>query len=145
MSESLITRIESRLPRWNREVLTESYFFNFCRDNGILYGETDLISGAGEYLIHRNHHFIFVHIFCNERYKNWVRYHELAHFLWHAPGQFDQTMRRKMDFEANVFASVALLPIELIQKYSWSEIIEMFDYPIDLLLVRLKVFERYGI
>jgi Zn-dependent peptidase ImmA (M78 family) len=145
MPGTLIARIKSRLPHWNRQVLTESYFFDFCKNNGILYGETDLISGAGEYLIHRNRDFILINTHCGERFKNWVRYHELAHFLFHVPGRFDNTMRRKFDYEANVIASVALIPLCVIKKYTWAQIKEFYDYPMELYLIRLMVYEKYGI
>lgn len=136
---------EKHLADWNRRVYTDSDFYNICEQKSIVVKETELIEAAGEYLVYRNYHFILLHSFCIDEFKLWVKYHELSHYFLHAPGKFSQTVKRKMDFEANVIAAVALVPFCLLERYSYQEINEYYDYPFDLILLRWQIFRRYGI
>lgn len=134
------------LPLWNKQVHTETDFFKLCETLGIYYYETDLIACAGEYRVYRERPFILVHPFSDRRYKLWIQFHEMAHFISKHPNNcFDMRTTRKLDWEANIISSVALVPKVLFDKYMFWEIKELYDYPTELLLTRLKVLERLGI
>lgn len=129
---------------WNKQVLTEIDFFNVLRKKNAHYIETDLISGAGEYLVHRGKEFILINSLVPRRFKAWVQWHELGHLLFHVPGHFSKHDTLKSDLQANMIAAVALMPLVMLEKYSVGEILEFYDYPEELIEYRLLYFERYG-
>lgn len=134
------------LPHWNARVHTTSDFFNLCDRHEIIYAETDLIACAGEYRVYRGFSFILINPYAEASYQQWVRFHELAHFcLRHRIGHFNPRTTRKLDWEANIISSVALVPRILLDRYKFSEIREFYDYPEELLYVRLEVLKRLGI
>jgi len=145
----LAHRITYHFPDWNQRIITAEEIYDFCEANGARVIKTDLIEGLGEYRVHRDiYPVILINEYIKSTYYAWVLFHEAAHFLLHpiSHAKFsDRNQMRKIEHEANLFAAVALIPQQLMMmKEAW-EIEEVFGYPRQLIMLRKKIFDDYGI
>jgi Zn-dependent peptidase ImmA (M78 family) len=137
---------QTHFRAWNQQIFTDTDFFNAVKSSGIIYKETDLIKESGCYLIFENTPFILVNSTVKSKFKRWVQIHELAHYhLGHTPAAFSGFRHQKLDWEANIIASVALIPMTLLSRFSVYEIRDYYNYPIELIDCRLEVFVRLKI
>lgn len=139
-------RIRQFLPEWGVLIYTEETFFESCYQANVIFKETDLIDGAGEFRSYRNQPFIFLNTFTEASYRNWVLWHEFAHFMLHdvSCAQFsDAVTRRKIERQANHVAAVCLMPTWLIDRYTMDEIRDNYGYPWKLILLRKHFAELY--
>lgn len=79
--------------------------------------------------------------------KLWVLFHELGHYLLHAPATcfFSKSTQHKIEHEANIFAVVALIPeVYVRQLYLW-ELYEVDEFTSKLFDIRLEIYETYKV
>lgn len=136
------------LPAWNKHIYSEPDAHDFCAQNEIITIETDLIDDLGEYKLHRKKSFILLHKFIDLRYRSWVYFHEIGHFILHpmSSARFsDAVARRKIEKEAHFVAAVALIPIFVLKTKNIYEIQDEFGLPRRLILLRKAIFDSYKI
>ena len=136
------------LHGWNERVYTEADAYEFCTSNRIVAVETDLIEDLGEYKVYKEKPFIFLHKFIDWRYRNWVYFHEIGHYILHPTSSAhfsDAVTKRKIEREANFVAAVALMPNRLITSRTFSEIVEEYNYPKKLIVIRKEIYDIYKI
>lgn len=140
----LSQRIKEFLPDWNQRVYTVSDAEEFCERHNIIHFDTENIDGLGKYRIYRGHPFIYINKFIEERYRSWVFWHEISHFILHPTSiaQFsDEVTKRKAEKEANLVASICLMPRAIIDGKRLCEISEEFNYPRKIILIRKHIFD----
>lgn len=134
---------------WGRRALTEADFHHLRVRFGVFFVEIDHddMEWKGLY----THEFGPATILVNARLRGIERlrvlFHELGHYLFHAPATcfFSDDSVSKAEDEAKAFALVALIPRQMIRKMmSWS-LFEDELLPVELLKQRLKILEPYGI
>lgn len=132
-------------PYWNSRPITERDALRFLRKK-VLLVESDKAEVPGLFTEYEGYLFIVIHPSLRGYNRLWVLLHEIGHFLFHTPTMqcFDPRYELKADFEANMFAAVALIPFEWFETRSDSDILED-GIPRDLLAFRKNVFERYAI
>lgn len=137
----------TQIPDWSKRVLTEKDFFEFCAAREIIFCETDLVEGFGEYRVHQERNFIILHKYAIKNWRLWILYHELGHYLLHYPSTagFSDSTTRKMDWEANTVAAVALIPLQLLKQKTFFEIHDEYNYPKQLIKLRVEIYQRLGI
>ncbi|HEX8746841.1 MAG TPA: ImmA/IrrE family metallo-endopeptidase [Pyrinomonadaceae bacterium] len=130
---------------WNERVLTERDIRRVAKKKGVQIVEGD-VGVPGLYIVYGGVPFIVVHPDLTPAMRLWVLFHELAHHLFHVPGLqlFDSRYETKADYQANVIAAVALIPLTLMQRLTYGEIQEEYGYPKELMDFRLQVYEDYG-
>ncbi len=130
---------------WNKRIFTENDFFHYIGHRRIIYLESNLIDSSGTYLKVRNRDCIVIHKDCPSQYKPWVQWHELAHQICSHPCEnFTINTVRRYDLQANLIASVALIPFnKLIANIN--DLQEIYNYPNELMECRWWVFKQYGI
>ncbi len=80
-----------------------------------------------------------------------VQFHELAHFLLHAPESgatanfLSVGQKTRVEYEADAFALCALIPRQWLEHRAVEEILGSEDIPQEMLTERLGVFLTYGI
>lgn len=144
MSFILTSIIQKKVPFWNKKVFTESDLFDLCKIHKARHYEDSEMKGKGEYTIHRGVSFVIINKNLGKIEKLWVGLHELGHHLLHypVPHRFSKGTKRKLDREANIFASVALIPTYLVESKTLGDIVEEYGYPNDLILVRKEIYEE---
>ncbi len=147
MSFILSQLIKKKLPEWNERVLTDDDLYDFCQRGNVRIVESDLFKHKGEYSIRKNVNFILLQKNLKQSEKLWVGFHELGHHLLHypVPHYFSKGLCRKMDKEANFFAAIALLPTNIIKKRTFVEILEDYNYPKGLIIIRKEIYDSYKI
>ncbi len=146
MSYILSSLARKKIIGWNEKVFTEEDFSQICEAEKVSVVEWK-IKPRGEYLIHEGFPFIVLRPNLKSRWRSWVCWHELAHHFLHYPGHylFNQSNARKVDFEANFVASVALIPTKLVLSLTFSEIAEEYNYPNRLIELRKQIYDYYKI
>lgn len=136
---------------WNERALTEPDFYRICRRERIAVEELPL-SVRGFYGTTGGRRFIAI----DNRLRGvrWLftAYHELAHHFLHAPRAtatvnfFHLHEDRKVKFEADAFAAVALLPEPLLRRLL-SEGADLSEEGLtkEIVELRLKVLDLYGV
>lgn len=134
--------VKLALPDWNTRTHTAQDFDSFCVDEHLKVVEME--SGEwGFYTVHQGQPFIVLDPNMKGGFRLWVSWHEAAHHLLHIPEtDFFTLQASKNDWQANVVAACALIPITLLKQKSIWEIREEFDYPIPLCFLRLMVYDR---
>jgi Zn-dependent peptidase ImmA (M78 family) len=140
-------KILTYFPHWNERVHTEKDGDLYCQKRGAIKIETDLIDDLGEYRVQRGHPIILLHSFVTDNYRNWVFLHECGHDLFHSPlsCKFSHHVRRKIEFEANVVAAVALIPVGILRTKTLWEIQDEYLYPRKLILLRKYIWDNYKV
>ncbi|CAN5558702.1 hypothetical protein BH10ACI3_BH10ACI3_10140 [soil metagenome] len=134
---------------WNERPLTEAEFYRVCKRFKIRVVEMPLRTGGFYYRV-MGRDFIAVDCRLSGPRKLAVLFHELGHFLFHAPESgatanfYGVGRRTRKECEADVFALCALIPRPMIESRSLRELIEDDGLPEDLVKERLSILERYG-
>jgi hypothetical protein len=130
------------LPDWNKRVLGEIDFYEFCEQEHLKVVEA-YTGEHGLYVVHRGESFIMLDPELKGGLRFWVEWHEAAHHLLHVPAtSFFGTESAKAQWQANVVAACALIPICLLRTKSISEIYDEYAYPKPLFQLRLTIFDR---
>lgn len=139
--------IKKKLPEWNKRVFVEDDFYKICKLEKVRVMESDLFKNKGEYTLDDNICFIILNKKLKFGEKLWVGFHELGHHFLHypVPHRFSKGYWRRMDREANFFAAIALIPTWLVQTKTLNEIIEEYNYPKDLIMIRKEIWDVYRI
>lgn len=80
-----------------------------------------------------------------------VMFHELGHYLMHAPGGLQEAKfsgrpeQSREEIEADAFACCSILPLDLLSNLTPQELVEGEGFPAWFLMKRLAVYERYGV
>lgn len=146
MSYILSSLIKKKVIGWNKQIFSEDDALALCRDQGVRV-VFDNISSRGEYTVYKKISFIILRENLNNQWRPWVLWHELAHHFLHYPGHylFNQSSARKVDFEANFVASVALIPTKLVETMTFGEIVAEYNYPKKLIEIRKQIYDHYKI
>lgn len=144
MSAILTSLIKKRLPDWNVRVFGMKDFEEICSAERIVFVEGIGRKHKGEFIPYANRNMIVLRAGLEEGERRWVAYHELGHYYLHSAGhQFSRSAHRRMDREANIFATVALLPSSLLKTDDQSALDGY--YPEEFVRMRYEILKEYGI
>jgi Zn-dependent peptidase ImmA (M78 family) len=146
MSYILSNLAQKTIEGWNKRPLSFEDGEMLCHQLGVrLLFEN--IKSRGEYMPYKKIPFIILRKNLKQKWWAWVLWHEIAHHLLHYPGNylFSRSTVRKIDFEANFIAAIALLPTAVIQQLTAAEIIAEYGYPEELIRVRKLIYDFYKI
>ena len=130
---------------WNHRVLGIDDFYSFCKQEGVEVYELDM-SIDGLYTIFADVPVILLKLTLSEPDLTFVAFHELAHYWLHEPGQqFKWAFESKMDFEANLVASCALIPCSLLESHASADIQRQFGYSTEVIQFREQVYRDWKI
>lgn len=136
-------RVLKRLKSWNKRALNEKDALEFCAENDVHLIKTELVD-SGKYIVYQELNFILLNPFLPESLHLWVFWHEIAHFILHSPLEADYSpeMLRVIEREANIAASVCLIPVSDVKRNPLNELQKKF--PAELVAIRKFVFEEFG-
>jgi len=146
-----LAKLLQSVPGLNTRALTEADFYRICRREKIKVAEMPLLV-PGFYMTCKGRRFIVID--SRLRGVRWlhVAWHELAHHFLHAPKSaavsslfFQIREEPKVLFEAEAFAAIALIPEPMLRGMLAGEIEEAHGYTRDMIELRLKVLELYGV
>jgi Zn-dependent peptidase ImmA (M78 family) len=135
---------------WNERPLTEADFYRICRKLKITVDEYPLKTNGFYYSV-LGGHYIVVDSRLSGHKKLLVLFHELAHFLLHAPDKGVTAnfhgigKKTRKEIEADAFALCALIPKTWIETRDIHEIAEHDGVSYELMFQRLAIYERHGI
>jgi len=134
---------------WNERALGEADFYKVCRRFKVKVTEMPLSVGGVYYRV-AGRDFIAVNSRIAGTEKLAVLFHELGHFLFHAPdsgatANFHRVGRRtRKEREADVFALCALIPRSDIETRATEDLIDD-GFSRETIAVRRAVHERHGL
>lgn len=145
----LTSKISKLRTGWNQRSLTEDDFYKLCKRFKIMVTEMPL-TVSGFYYRVSGRDFIAVDSKLSGQKKLLVMFHELGHFLLHAPdcGEtanfhgIQKTSRKEI--EADAFALCAVIPKTMLESCSPDELVQEGIDP-DALRERVEVYRRCGI
>ncbi|MBX3281786.1 MAG: ImmA/IrrE family metallo-endopeptidase [Acidobacteria bacterium] len=135
---------------WGKRPLTEGDFERLCRRFRVTVTEMPLNSGGFYYRVKGRDH-IAIDSRLSGVAKLKVQFHELAHFLLHAPegGATANFLRvgqkTRVEYEADAFALCAIVPRRWLEERTVEEILAAEDITPDVLTERLGIYLTYGI
>ena len=135
---------------WNERPLTEADFYRLCRRHKITVQELSL-RVSGFYYSMLGGHYIAIDSKLPARKKLFVMFHEFAHFLMHVPDQNATASyhgvgrQTRKEFEADLFALVALVPRVWLETRTADEIIGDEGVTAAELALRFSLLETYGV
>ena len=135
---------------WGKRPLGEGDFERLCRRFRVNVTEMPLNSGGFYYRVKGRDH-IAIDSRLTGTVKLKVQFHELAHFLFHAPESgatanfLSVGQKTRVEYEADAFALCAIIPRKWLEERSVEEILGSEDIPQEMLTERLGVFLTYGI
>lgn len=134
------------MPDWNLRILTEHDALRICNENSVHLVE-DVNTRFGKIVFHRGYVFIVMNPDLSPAMRLWVLWHEIGHFMLHAPAssRFTPMIERKNDREANYLAAIALMPKTLVVGKTVDQIIREYSYPRELVNIRKQISEIDGI
>jgi Zn-dependent peptidase ImmA (M78 family) len=148
--KAVIKVAKAAFPGWNKRVHTEVDLLDYVEQRKILLvsGETDSL---GEYTLFKNRPAIILDPFLKNGMRAFVFSHEIGHDILHHP--FSQKFKHgseyafdlfieKLDYQANFFATILLVPKSELRK-SMQELIDEYGYTAEMLWLRKEYFERY--
>lgn len=144
-----LEKIKNLRIGWNERPMTEADLHRLCRRFKITITELPL-RVSGFYYCVMGRHFIAVDSNLPEKQKLLVLFHELAHYMMHAPNTNETASyhgvgrKTRKEQEADMFALVALIPGSTLETRSVDELIEEGFEP-EMLRQRIEVYERYRI
>lgn len=146
----LAQKIKQCFPHWNEKIVTEDLLTEFCGKTGVFVFERET-KHKGEFRLYDGLPSIQIdpRLVAGERL--WVFAHEVGHVLFHHPlaQKFCATENlknlfvQKMDFQANFFAAVSLIPKSEMKRKTLAEFMDEYNYPRELLELRQIYYERY--
>lgn len=139
--------IKKKLPEWNVKIFNEDDLYDLADDLRLPIIETEVAKAKGEYLIVNDEPLILLKPKLKKSDKIWVLSHEFGHHYLHhpVPHKFSKGLQKRMDREANFFATIALIPTWLVESKTLGEITEEYGYSKDLILIRKEIYEAYKI
>jgi len=135
---------------WGKRPLTDEDFQRLCKRFRVKVTEMPLNSGGFYYRVKGRDH-IAIDSRLSGIAKLKVQFHELAHFLLHAPESgatanfLSVGQKTRVEYEADAFALCAVVPRQWLEERSVEEILGSEDIPQEMLTERLGVFLTYGI
>lgn len=135
---------------WNERPLNEADFYKLCRRLRITVDELPLRVSGFYYCVMGNH-FIAIDSKLQPRKKLFVMFHELAHYLMHAPNHNETASyhgvgrANRKEREADMFALVALIPKAWLEERTPDEMIRDEGITPDELRKRFQLFESHGV
>jgi len=135
---------------WGKRSLTDEDFQRLCKRFRVKVTEMPLNSGGFYYRVKGRDH-IAIDSRLSGIAKLKVQFHELAHFLLHAPESgatanfLSVGQKTRVEYEADAFALCAIVPRQWLEERSVEEILGSEDIPQEMLTERLGVFLTYGI
>jgi Zn-dependent peptidase ImmA (M78 family) len=145
----LVEKVAALRIGWNERPLASDDLYKLCRRFRITLQEMPLAVG-GFYYRAMGKDCIAVDSRLPEKEKLAVMFHELGHFLFHAPetgatASFHHVAGlTREECEADVFALCAILPKPLIQKFSPQELVDD-GFPPKSVADRFAIFDRLSI
>lgn len=145
----LVDKIHKLHIGWNERVLDEVDFYKLCRRFRINVTEMPLNVGGFYYRV-GGRDFIAVDSRLRGATRLTVLFHELGHFLFHAPdsgttANFHHVGRRtRKECEADVFSLCAVIPRYQIETRTGNELIDE-GVPPETVIARRTVYQRYGL
>jgi len=145
---SIYNRLKKAFPFVGTRAATEDDLFEFCADRGIEIVFSRDVS-AGVYVVYDGEHFIFLNNKLSGRRLLHVAFHEIGHFLFHAPTQSQfaaqfyglDHWRRRNECEAEAVAAWLLLPIadmeDVVVSGSFKHDLELAE----LVATRLEIYK----
>ncbi|HEV8590847.1 MAG TPA: ImmA/IrrE family metallo-endopeptidase [Pyrinomonadaceae bacterium] len=136
--------------KWNERPLTEDDFYRICRRLGVVIQEMPL-RVSGFYYSLKGGHYIAIDSRLEPVQKRFVMFHELAHFLLHAPDKGVTAnfhgigKKTRKEIEADAVALCALIPKTWIETRTVDDIAEHEGLSHELLAQRLAIYERHRI
>jgi Zn-dependent peptidase ImmA (M78 family) len=148
--ENLSRIAKAAFSHWNKAVITYDELQDYCARSRIivLNHPTEYL---GEYTIFENRDCIILDPGLQGGKLNWVFGHETGHFLYHHPyeQQFhsyqENLFKEKLDFEADFFATIALIPVKELKTKTFNDILFEYNYPEEMIWIRKEIFDRYKI
>ncbi|MCB1026126.1 MAG: ImmA/IrrE family metallo-endopeptidase [Acidobacteria bacterium] len=119
-------------------------FEAICVSEGITFVEYKDHPDKGELAVHSDRSWIVLRAGLEPGERRWIAFHELGHYFLHvASHKFSRGTRGKMDREANFFATIALLPTNLLK--ADAESYSDGYYPKEFVKIRFEIFREFGI
>jgi len=135
---------------WNERPLNDADFYRLCRRFKITVEELPL-RVEGFYYCVLGRHFIAVDSRLPDRKKIFVMFHELAHYLLHAPNHNETASYHgvgratRKELEADAFALVALIPQNWLLTRTADAMIADDGISPEILRQRFQLFETHGV
>lgn len=145
-----LTKFENLKCGWNKKMLDESTFFKLCRRFRIkvlFYNQ----SQNGFHYRCKGQDYIVIDPRLTATKRLFTMYHELGHFLMHAPAygataNFSGLVKdTATEREADAFALTCLFPLTLLRAKSTSDLITEEGFSLAVIEKRRKIYEQYGI
>lgn len=131
---------------WNCRQFTQNDFDRLCAIEGVRVFVCRMRDIDGCYCVYDQTPLIFLSDRLANPHKLHVEFHELGHHLLHFPEtQFFLDLKPKREFEANIFAACALIPLPLLLARSAAEIHEESGHSAELIAFRMRLFKEWGI
>lgn len=149
MSQPILKFIPPQLLKmgWNERVLTFEDFEQCCFDEGIWFYRKKLRYDEGMFFYYYERPVIVLNKTLSAPMMVWTAFHELVHYFLHPPDlqYFTRGTEDKANYEANIIASVALIPKHHLETYTLTELQDEYGWPNELLWIRKEAYERYEI
>lgn len=147
---NLLPRLEAEFPWLHTRAGTEDDFYECCRRHGVMVAiRPDFPSGV--YIAFGEHHFILLNSSLRGWFLRYVMFHELGHFLFHAPTQSslavefcDPHVRQKNHIEAEQVAALILFPMSELDEVYESGAFDAYTEVAELVSVRLGIRAEIG-
>ena len=135
--------IKKKLPEWNEKIFGEDDLYELSKRFKVLIIENAIAKSKGEYLVIDNMPTILLKPNLKKE-KLWIGMHEIGHHLLHYPvnHKFSRSTTNKMDRQANFFAAIALITTKTVESKTLGEIMEEYNYPKELILIRKEIYEE---
>ena len=148
---TLERKAESLKIGWNERPLDEAGFYRLCRRFRISVAEMPLATGGFYYRV-KGRDFVAIDCRLTGVERLLVMYHELAHFLFHAPesgatANFHHVGRKtRVEREADAFALCCVIPRSWIETRLADDLLSTDDHiSAQIFRERLALYETYGI
>lgn len=135
---------------WNERRLGESDALELCRRFGITFLEMPLATRGFYFRLQGKDH-IAVDSRLSPAQRTFVIFHELGHYLLHAPTSgpavnFHRVgIRTRAEREADLFALCAMIPADAVKDPSFQEMPAVHDLEPEQIAERLEIYGSYGI
>lgn len=130
---------------WNKKQLSFDDALAVCRRFGIQVFYHEGIS-EGLHFIRRGTPVIVLNRFLSGAWLNFVAWHEVSHFLLGHEGlrYFVKGSLGKAEQQANIVGICALIPEPMLCEFAFNSS-EIWLFPKELIALRLKMFEKFGV
>ncbi len=150
MTRAIFHRVSALGFGWNERQLTEEHFYKLCRKFKITVNRLPL-KVRGYYTKVNGVDHITLSSNLNSFQELFVMWHEMGHFLMHAPAMARQAKFSghceddREEKEADAFAYCSILPISDLSNIPIEVLAEEHCFSPRFLMERLKVHDEYGI